>query len=241
MSHHLLKTDVMLQLNRAWIEPTQVRPVFERVSLITALLPFLEQRQRDLVASRSPLARDFSELDALLDQIKEVDDVHDRKARGSSYTLRAFAQLADDPAVREELDELRELIFPTGLSITQKTYREEAGNAEAVAEKLTDAVRARLSALPTPQGSLLDQIEAWLQAGRQLGALEDQRALLAQRLNAAAPPISETKARRAWINMARLVETILENLSADGNVAPEDVRAILTPVHTAIQQATSRR
>ncbi len=189
---------------------------------------------------RPPSEQDASTskaLTAISDKQTTVDKRHDRKIRASWFLLTGFAEAADDPKDAEAILAARDELLPRGISATKDSYHDEAGAVELTAARISEKTRTLLKKLPVPGGKTWSVVEAWFDAGRELGQLEDQKEKLATAAgNGGASKMDALKARNFWIKVVRHVETTLEL----EDTSEEIVTALLGPVQMA-EKETSRR
>ena len=85
-------------------------------------------------------------------------------------------ELADDNAHAARYLELRELLFPRGLSVLFEGYLYEAAEARSLRARLTPAYGDALRAVRVGATNLHDVVLRMLDAAERLGALEEKRA-----------------------------------------------------------------
>src|SRR5690606_33273120 len=95
-------------------------------------------------------------------ELTEADARHDRKARGIHGALSSWIELTDDHELAKDLIHIRAELFPIGLSVTQRTYREQAGSALQTRQLLTPATRTLLAQSIFAPNSLLTETIDWL-------------------------------------------------------------------------------
>jgi hypothetical protein len=236
-----LSTETMLALSSAWTDPQRDRPALE-ASVAAALLPSLDAAHAGLAATARPavVAESERELAELQAEEAQVDRVHDRKVRGTYYILTALAEYADDPDVAETRLALRDALLPAGLAATQRSYLEEAGDVEALAQRLDDGQREELGRFSAGDGrTVADEVDAWISSARKLGELEGKRAELVAKRSANAPAraSSVAGARNQWI---RVVDTVARAITLGDDVAPRLDEAFLTPLRLAETKANRK-
>lgn len=237
-----LSTETMLALSSAWTDPERDRPALEASAETAALLPKLDAAREGLAATARPALvieaeRELAELQA---EEVNVDRVHDRKLRGIFYLLTALAELADDPRDAEARRALRDALLPIGLAATQRSYLEEAGDIEALDQRLNDEQREELGRVPVDHGrTLADEIGAWTSSARKLGELEGKRAELAAKRSAKPSDraSSVAKGRNRWI---RVVDTIIRSIALNDVIAPRLDEAFVTPLRLAEAKANRK-
>ncbi len=226
-----LTAQEMVQLSAPWVTASDpAGGALEQVPALAALLPQIRAAHSALFAIQvqpnDPKIKSLSDAEATLDAR------HDALARGIYATLTALSQIGNSS---EELLRIRDLLLPDGLAHTQLTYRGEAGHAALVGSRLDDALRARMKGIVLHDKNLLELVEAWLAAARELGALEEQRA----RLNApaAASAAQVSSARMAWV---RVVNALLANAELAGLDGDSD-RLLFAALRAAERTADGRR
>jgi hypothetical protein len=233
-----ISTPVMVSLLEAWIDPTRERGIIAAVPLGRAYLPRLDALLGELRETEAGLAP--SEASARFETLRrrqsEVDDRHDRKARGIYHHLGAAADLSDHPDEAQRLLELRTRLFPNALKVTGWSYADEVGEVRMVDTRLDDGDRELLRSLPTLGGNLADALEQWLSAGHELGELEGQRAqvereLSEERAQAGAPDASQARAR--WVQAAGMLVRILDLEGVDSALRER----ITNPLEHAAEKA----
>ncbi|MBS2033081.1 MAG: hypothetical protein JST54_34735 [Deltaproteobacteria bacterium] len=168
----------MVSITSAWVDPKQDRPLLEKFPKLAALIPDVEEAHQNLLKMQVASGGAPSGLAEIQAQEAEADAVHDRKLRGVYNVLTGLADLAEPPTDGPMYLALRDRLFPNGLQMTRVTYAAEAGAVEMVKDRLTPADRKLAKAIPLPSGKLQDQIDAWIEAGKRLGALEQKKSRL---------------------------------------------------------------
>jgi hypothetical protein len=127
--------------------------------------------------------------------------------------------------------------MPNGLTITTRSYTDEAGEAELVEERLTPATRALLKKEIAGGEPLAKYVARWQTAARELGKVEQQRIDLA-----AAPAVETTAktpgaARNTWI---RVMNAIVDMLELEKSMSQKDRRKLRDPLEDAQKKAARR-
>jgi hypothetical protein len=191
-----LTAEEMVAISATWVTAgEEARAAIEKVPLLAALLPSLEQGHGDLVQLR---AKEGPRLRAISQKEAEIDARHDGLVRGIVGTLTMLAAVSDDG---EELLAIRDKLFPEGLGHTKLSYRGEVGHAAVIGKLIDDSMKARLKAIAVHKKTMEDLVLAWLSTASQLGQLEEEKARLAE----SSPSVgAETQtARTAWIRLAK--------------------------------------
>lgn len=169
-----------------------------------------------------------------------LDPRHDDIIRGGYGLLTGAALLLGEAGA--ELLALRDILFPDGLSSTQKSYRAESGQAAQLATRLTPALRALLASIvvgPKSEKKTLEQfVDELIALGAKLGVLEDEKGRLqpAPGQQATSGGAALLAARNQWVR-------VLNALVANGEVAALDAetdKLIFGPLRAA-EKAADRR
>jgi len=209
-----LRTEEMLQVSGTWLNPqSPARAAILSIPDLAAKLPRAEEAHSNLAAAAQPAKN--PRLDEITTETGKLDLRHDSIIRGVYHHLTATAELLGD-AVAVDLIDLRDTLIPDGLPSMQKTYRAEAGQAQQLEDRLSPSLKSRTDSILIGQGPaqkpLTKYLVEWIEIGKKLGALEDERArLLAEQADASSGTIL-VKARNRWI---RVVNAML----ADGDLA----------------------
>lgn len=214
-----LNTPTMVAISTAWLDPESKRPLLESFPLARALLPHLEKAHGNLVAYHRAISVTKAILVEMRDRLAALDAQHDRKIRGIFSILSGFAEVSDDDEQARRYLDLRRKLLPEGLRAVSRSYMEEAGEIILLRGRLDADAIALLRSLPSPQGSLYDEVEAWIRLGQQIGDLDYERALLAGTSSPGDVRQADVaRARNEWI---RVVHTLRTSLGFDN--APEEV------------------
>ena len=208
------------------------RQVLESVPEVTALLPRLTAAHTELVAAYQDTPA--SRLAPLVRALGRADFRHDSWVRAIHFgfeTLIHDALARGDEAEAERLRGLRSRVLPHGLQQVRFSYREEAGQAELLSSQLDAQTRQALATLPAAGRTVLELVEDFMEAARELGELEDRRVAVRKGASSTLWP-----ARQQWVAVFRLVEALLE-MNREANPAIDDILARTA----AIDEAANRR
>ncbi|MSP60216.1 MAG: hypothetical protein EXR72_07720 [Myxococcales bacterium] len=208
-----MSTAQMIHLTSPWVTKDHPdRAALAAIPCTAALLPILEAAHADLLAAQ-PYVSEPERLSFLQVQERDIDLRHDDLMRGVFAMVTGMAFLARDMETRALYTAVRDLCLPDGIAATQRTYKEEAGEALLLKARLTPEARALLARVKTPEGSLADAVGDWMALAGQLGQLEEERDGL---IGSAPRPADRRAARNQWI---RTVNTIAANLDLVGGAS----------------------
>ncbi|MFS8065749.1 MAG: hypothetical protein ACMG6S_05185 [Byssovorax sp.] len=237
MSYKSLTSPTMVTVSGPWTDPAKDRPLVQSLPQAGALLPSLDLAHQGLLDTQASSAQTNVALSKLQKAQGVLDIRHDRKTRGVFNVLTGFADLADDPEQVALYLTLRDQITPKGLDVTRWSYTDEAGEADLLDRRLSPDHKALLGKLPTPSGTLLDAHEARLQAGRELGALEKERAALETKGPDVTTAADAVRARNVWI---RTVSAFVAILDLELKLSQTDREKLLGPLLRAEARAERR-
>lgn len=237
MSYKSLTSPTMVTVSGPWTDPSKERSLIDALPQARALLPSLDVAHEGLLDTQASGAQANAALAKLQKAEALLDVRHDRKTRGAFHVLTGFADLADDPEQAAAYLALRDAINPKGLDVTRWSYTDEAGEAELVDRRLSPDQKALLGKLPTPSGTLLSAHEERIQAGRELGKLETERAGLEKKAPDTTTAADAQRARNVWI---RTVTAFVAILDLEMKLTDADREKILGPLRRAESRAERR-
>lgn len=224
----------MIRITGRWLSAD--RGFLEKIPELSGSLRMLQKAHDGL---KAPVAA--PEIDSIkqIQGEENLTDGHfDRKLRGIVMCFAAFAELVLDNAKAERFLQLSKELLPSQLSTVNLTYEEEAGTAESLETKLTDALKLELSALPTPGGrTLVDEFKDLITFGKRLGVLEDQKKKLQHEL--AGTPSTDAQRRDARLLWIRTINAFLGIVDI-AEISKEEREHLLEPIKSA-EEVVSRR
>lgn len=240
MAFKRLASEEMLQLSGTWVDPeSKAHQAILATPDLAPSLPRFTAAHKLLAKLTQPGIED-PRLAAIVAEEGIVDPRHDDIIRGAHGLLTSAALLlgADGAALLA----LRDILFPDGLSSTQKSYRAESGQAAQLAKRLTPALRAQLASIvvgPKGEKKTLEQfVDELITLGARLGVLEDEKARLQPGPGEPGPGVGAgiLAARNQWVKLAN---ALIANSEVAGLDAETD-KLILGPLRAA-EKAADRR
>jgi hypothetical protein len=162
-----------------------------------------------------------AQLKALSDRCVELDRDHDAYVRRIFGVCTALSDASQSPEQAEAYLEAGRAVFPAGFAAAQASYKDEAGQATLVDQRLTDVHLATLASISTPDGTLADDVARWKKIAKELGRTETERTRLAA-TPAESKGTDAVAARNAWIAAVSALTTVFE-LSAPSAETRADV------------------
>lgn len=232
-----LTTASMVALSAAWLDPERERPILAKYKRIAPWVEDIEAAHAGLHEVQSNTNAAPPDLATLNDRAFALDAIHDRKARGLHQALTAFADLSDNPNESAAFIALRDELLPSGRSIVNRSYLDQAGEASFIDGRLSPQSKALLQTTIACGAPLAKHVDAWKAAAFELGQAEAERVRLAKEIKQAAV-VSLGKARNAWIAATK---ALLYTLEAEKGMSEADRRALLEPLETALGKIVGKR
>lgn len=232
-----LTTASMATLSAAWLDPERERPLLAKYKRIAPWIEDIESAHAVLHEVQSNTSAAPEALALLNERAIALDAVHDRKARGLHAALSGFADLSDDPNESAELITLRDELLPSGRSIVNRSYLDQAGEASFVDSRLSLQSKARLQTTLAVGFPLATHVEAWKAAAFELGQVEAERVRLVKE-SKQATLVSLSKARNTWI---AATNALLYAIKGEKGMEEADRRRILEPMETALAKAAVKK
>jgi len=213
-------------------------PMLEALDETRALVPGLRKAHvgvLEVVGAGSGEAADA----ALTQQLSTLDAQHDALVRAIYFGIESAihtTRATDGPDTGEaqSLEQVRDALFPEGLSATVRPYLVEAGMATCTVAQLSPAVRAVLEGVPAyGNRTMLELVLRWGEVGGQLGRLLQTRTQ-GEAMAADLPTINQ--ARAIWKQKFSTLEVVLG--SVDGH--EREVAALLLTLSSAVEAAVAR-
>ena len=234
-----LSGEEMVALSAVLLDETgDLLPIMEDNELLVGPSKVIRRAHENLLRVHQQAGTNEKRVKELTAEMTELDALHDRKARGIYRVLEAQADLADSPEEARSLAGLLETLFPKGLTITQRSYREQAGTSKRVQERLSDEDRQRLEGITTGTGTLWQEVELWLETAQVIGRLEAERAVL--RRDDSDDSVSASEVRHARIQWIQAVNTMIQMLPFT-DLDEVKQRTLLANLQDADERATRAR
>jgi hypothetical protein len=226
----------MVQITEPWCtKGSAAQKAILAADDLAGMLPRIQTAHQGLHAAQPTAAN--PRLAAIAVEAKAVDDRHDDIVRGTDLVLDGLALLLGAGAQADALTALRSVLAPQGMSITNASYRSEAGAAALLKTRLGNdaASKKLLKDTPAAKKTLLDYTNERFSIAAELGGLEDERAAL----EGAAPTgegSASVEARNLWI---RTVNAFVANAAlAD---LDKDVDLVIFGALRQVEKKADRR
>jgi hypothetical protein len=210
MSRNDLSVEEMLQICNNWLDETSpANAVLRKHPELKLMIPKIQS-----VASALSLVTSGNKptLAALVDKAHSLDADHDRVVRGLFGCFNGLIELEGD----SDVTNLRDWMFPDGLSHTTASYQAEAGHASKIQSEMTSDKKKLLQAIKLHGSTALDYVVQWFGFASELGTIEQQRVDAQQ-------PTGSANARKDFFRVARGIENTADLLT----LAKSEVQALL--------------
>ena len=235
MGYSDLTAETMTAISGAWLDPARERPLLMRLPRVAPLVVNVEAAHQGIVRYQEPRPKVSPEVAALTQRTMELDARHDRLARGLYDVLDGLSTLAENADDAQGWQDLQRELFPQGKRIVFRSYVDQAGEAERVDERLSEASRRRLEKFTLGGVPLMHYVREWQAAAKELGEVEQRRLVLAKE-----PPERPTlrEVRNAWIAAVKAVVAMLE---WETELSEAERGRILEPLETALARAEAKK
>jgi hypothetical protein len=187
MSRIELNIAEMLTLTNEWLTDKAKLAILNAHAEFKALIPRLKAVQASLLAVDTSRTQRLADL---TQQVTDADATHDSWIRAIIGVLEGLEAWFPDEA---KYPTLLQWMFPNGLAHTQSTYRAEVGLALRIESELADH-KKDLAAIKFEGATLLDGVQAYIDAAKALGQIDQER-------TAADTPTNQREARAEWLHV----------------------------------------
>lgn len=202
-----LTVNMMLNITGRWLADATFRDRLTAAGPLGAgILEQIEQAHKPLAKIKHNRSAAHARVRDFIDQITQLDLLHDRKARSLYHHINGLIEAADGESEIAQYRALQSLLFADGLRVVRLPYIEEGGAAVALDQAVGPEQRAKLAAITVGPRTLEDIFVAWMAAGHKLGELVRQRAELKASLGregSAVEGIDIRAGRQQWLQAVR--------------------------------------
>jgi hypothetical protein len=229
-----LRTEEMVAITSTWVDSAHAdRQALDAVPALATLMPELDAAWQGLHVTYGA-GPGTARRQQLQGRQRELDVEHDDVLRGIWFYLQSQVFITGEPG-RTGLARLRDTLLPEGLLAVNKSYREEAGQAELVGSRLSDPDRALLASMAMHDGrTLLDLVHRWLALGAELGALDRER--VGDVRDDVPRPVEARAARYRWIRTMSAIRDVAALVAAQDAT----IQTILARIDAAERVAERR-
>lgn len=209
----------MLQVSKGWLETDDAK-ILRSIEQVSGWLKSLRTAHGNLQKQDATRSAAVGVLAKVSAEQERVDGTHDRLLRGMWHVLTGLEMLAPELKVATgAFASLQTQLFPSGLSMTMASYPDEAAQSDLARKRLSDESKALLDVAIGPR-TFGDLVDAWLNAAKTIGKLEDERnAIVGATAEAKSQSVNLRDARNGWMKVVNLIQQNLEALD-DKDLAP---------------------
>jgi hypothetical protein len=231
-----LRTEEMVVITSTWVDPAHAdHQALAAVTALAALLPAMDSAWQGLHATYRAGAG-TERRKRIQDRQRALDLEHDDVVRGIWFYLHSQVFVTREPVERQELARLRDLLLPEGLVAVNKSYREEAGQADLAASRLTAPDRELLESMVMRDGrTLLALVKRWRELAVQIGALDRERA--GDVRDDVPTPAEARDARHRWIRTVTAMRDVAALVAADDHAIQQILRRVESAERVADRRA----
>lgn len=238
MALKYLTTEAMLGVSEQLLNPPAGRPQLHDKNLLYSGLLLLTKAHEELVNINRQDGESRTEIRELTAQLTELDAEHDRCSRGIHRILSGALDLCDSPDRAAAFQQVCETLHPSGLTVNQISYLEQAGNTLRVSRRINPEIRALLDTITIDGPTLNYWLDRWLAAGKKMGDLQSRREMLGTDADPNyISPAAVLAARNRWISAIHMFEISL----AATDYTDTEKASILATLRAAQQRAARAR
>jgi hypothetical protein len=239
MALNRLRVEEMVVVTSTWVDPAHAdRQALAAVTALAALLPEIDAAWQGLHATYGA-GPGTARRKQIQERQRALDLEHDDVLRGIWFYLQSQVFIAREPRERQEIARLRDRLLPEGLTAVNKSYREEAGQAELATSRLTERDRELLQSMVMRDGrTLLDLVNRWLALAVQIGLLDRERA--GDVRDEVPTPAEARAARHRWIRTVSTMRDVAALVAADDPAIQEILARVAAAEQVADRRAAGR-
>ncbi len=219
-----MSVNIMLNLTGAWLEQTPenkfLLTINEAGPVGAACLYKMSNAHTRLLDVDIRRRAAEAELAALIEELGDLDQTHDRKCRSAYKHLGGLIDGADTPEEVEEYQAIQTELFPIGMRVVSLPYIEEGGAAIALEKRISEATWAKLKEITVGKHTLADLVSAWIDAGKRLGKAAQRRAELEAALGRKGSMNAEINLHGARLEWIQAIRSLLVEIESEPKMAP---------------------
>ncbi len=230
-----LNVPAMLSISDQWLGHDLA--MLQTEEILAPVIKLVDDAHKTLRTTQQRVGTTEQRIIDLTAKLTVADANHDRQLRAIFWMLAAAAELAESPDKAEAILAARDRLIPAGLSATQRTYREQAGNAQLAREQNTAEVQQFCQQIVVMGTPLVDVVEQWLATAAQIGDMNAERNKIAGDSDDGVSAGEVHRSRLKWIQAVNAFLTLLDFTSFDTDTR----RRLLADLRNAEFQAARAR
>jgi hypothetical protein len=231
----------MLAHSHVWLNDPRIRDALAADPIGRVLLAKLGKVHGNLSETQSLRLLLETRIADMTEILGELDDLHDDTVRALYFAITAAAFACKDPDQTRELLEIRDLLFPSGLTLVKTSYMNQSGAAVEARSRITTLTRIRLHSIVLDGRNLTELLDEWFHTAETIGRLTHERSSLLASITGEgtdAARVDRNSARREWIQVTQALLSNLPFMDLPDKMR-EEIAASLTRAVRAAEQRRS--
>ncbi|RDV37598.1 hypothetical protein DV096_13930 [Bradymonadaceae bacterium TMQ3] len=238
MSLNNLNSPSMIAVFEDLLNNPEKRKIFESDPMVEPFLAPIEKSNRDLIFLTRQEGECARELKEIGDELKERSERHNAICRALDAGFTFATHLCQTLREKRPVESARAVVLPDGLSVINSAYRDQAGHALRVEDRLDAPLRATLSRVLFDGEDLNVLVDEYVGIGHRMNELTARRAELQGEEDTTRISASDLRqARIQWIK----VTTSFVNVVELSSLSDTDKRRLLANLNQAQAQAQPRK
>ena len=238
MSLANLNSPSMIAVFEDLLNSPEKRKIFESDPMVAPFIAPIEAANRDLIFLTRQEGECARELKEIGDELKECSERHNALCRALDAGFTFAAHLCQTPREQRPIETARAVVLPDGLSVINSAYRDQAGHALRVEDRLDAPLRDTLGRVLFDGEDLNALVDEYVAIGQRMNVLTARRAELQGEDDTTRISASDLRqARFQWIK----VTTSLVNVVELSSLSENDKRRLLANLNHAQAQAQPRK
>ncbi|TXD34077.1 hypothetical protein FRC98_19670 [Lujinxingia vulgaris] len=238
MSLTYLNSPSMIAVFEDLLNSPEKRKIFESDPMVAPFVGPMEAANRDLIFLTRQEGECARELKEIGDELKECSERHNALCRALDAGFTFATYLCQTPREQRPIETARAVVLPDGLSVINSAYRDQAGHALRVEDRLDTALRDTLGRVLFDGEDLNALVDEYVTIGHRMNVLTARRAELQGETDTTRISARDLRqARYQWIK----VTTSLINVVELSGLSENDKRRLLANLNQAQAQAQLRK
>ncbi|RVU45723.1 hypothetical protein EA187_08120 [Lujinxingia sediminis] len=238
MSLNPLTAAAMISISDDFLNHAEKQKILAKDPMLLPVADRLKDVHRTLIVLTRKEGESERELKVVSANIQLCNQRHDALCRGLDGALTFAEHMCESAEAAKPIVEARDLLFPQGMGIISASYRDQAGHALSLGERVTPEVRDTLGRVHFDGEDLNAFLERYINVGREMSGLIARRAELQGEDDQTR--VSASDLREARYQWQRVVTALLRLLEIS-RLSETDKRRLLTNLNEAVAQAAARR
>ncbi|RAL21293.1 hypothetical protein DL240_14310 [Lujinxingia litoralis] len=233
-----LRSPSMIAVFEDFLNSPEKRKIFESDPMVAPLLGPIESANRDLIRLTQQEGEAARELKEISDELAERSERHNAICRALDAGFTFARHLCETLREQRPIEAARAVVLPDGLSVITSTYRDQAGHALRVEDRLNASLRDTLGRVVFDGEDLNALVDEYVAIGLRMNTLVARRAELQGEDDTTRVSANDLRqARYQWLKVTNSLLSVVEISS----LSEGDKRRLLANLHQAQAQAQARK